>query len=304
MSIGRSFPAMCLCFLFIIGMSASALAQEINNVEEHEDVVSLAERVERPRWDASLVTDWLPASGIQGTGGDISMEEVKVGLGRRFTITPRLELSTGLRYSQQNIDAPQSALLPGTLQTVSLSLGGEYRTSEQLTLGLRVSPGLSSDFKSVTTSDVRVPVAFTAQYHVSKELTYLGGIAYTSGSHAFPVLPILGVLYEPSQRWTFAFGFPRTGVIFKPRKGLEFHLGAEREGGEYRLHDPSIGAEVISYRDFRGVAGVDVSLFSFLKLGVSGGYSFARRFVFYDGNRDDVRLDSAPLAKLEIKCAW
>ena len=127
---------------------------------------------------------------------------------------------------------------------------------------------------------------------------------YTSGSHAFRVWPLLGILYMPSEKWAFALGFPRTGVMFQPRKGLEFSLGAESGAGEYHLHDPSIGANVISYRDFRGVAGVDVALASFAKLGVSGGYAFDRRFIFYEGSRDDVRLDSVPFGKMEIKFAW
>src|SRR6266571_1152120 len=114
MAIRVIFSAIC-CIMTVVA-SSHALAQEISNIEQpHGDVVALAERAEPPRWDASVEAVWLPASSIHGTGGNLTMEEVRVGFGRRFMITPRLGLSTGLRYSLQNIDAPDSALLPGSL---------------------------------------------------------------------------------------------------------------------------------------------------------------------------------------------
>jgi hypothetical protein len=285
--------------------STHALAQEIDEVEKQDgDILSIAEKPRKSPWETSVETTWLPGSTVRSTGGDLSMGEVKAGITRRYTINPKLELSTGLNYSLREIDAPESAHLPGSLQTLSVNVGGEYHTSDRLTLGFRVSPGLSGDFTAFDSNDVRVPVALNATYRASRALTLMGGIAYTGENHSFPVLPVIGVLYTPTKEWAFALGFPRTGVMYRPDKKTEFFVAAEFSGGEYHLHDPSIGANYISYRDYRALTGANIQLFPFVKLGISGGYAFARKFVFYEGDRSDVNLDGAPFGRLEVKFTW
>ncbi|NVN99966.1 MAG: hypothetical protein HXX17_11630 [Geobacteraceae bacterium] len=293
-----------ISFILIITTSSRSHAQDISATVQHGDVVSMAELPQLPSWQASAEAGWLPASSIHGSSGNVTMEDVKFGFVRRFKITPRLALSTGLRYSLQNLEAPDSVRLPESLQALSVSFGGDYRLTDHLTMGISISPGLSSDFKTVSTSDIRVPLALIARYQPSRELTFQGGVGYTSGSHGVPVMPMIGLLYKPSETWSFALGFPRTGVSYKPRRDVECHLGAELGGGEYQLHDASLGADVIRYSDIRGVAGIDVSLLPFIKLGIYGGYSFDRKFVFYGGSRDDVHVDNAPFGKVEIKVAW
>jgi hypothetical protein len=303
MNMRVSFSAIC-CIITVVA-SSHAPAQELDEVAmQNGDVIVIAKQPQRPPWESTVETTWLPGSTIHGTGGDVTMGEVKLGFTRRFNISPRLELSTGLRYSLREIDAPEAAHLPESLHALSVNVGGEYRTSDRLTLGFRVSPGLSSDFKSFATNDVRVPVSFHARYQMSNPLSLLGGIAYTGQNHSFPVLPMIGVLYLPSEKWAFALGFPRTGVVYKPNEETELFVAGVFSGGEFRLHDSSIGANIISYRDYRAIAGVEFPLFTDAKLGISGGYAFARKFVFYEGSREDVNLDSAPFGRLEVKFSW
>lgn len=293
-----------ISFILVITTSSRSHAQDISDTVQHEDVVSLVELPQLQSWQASAEAGWLPASSIHGSGGNVTMEDTKFGFVRRFKITPRIVLSTGLRYSLQNIEAPDSARLPESLQALSFSFGGDYRLTDHFTLGISISPGLSSDFNAVSAGDIRAPVALMARYQPSRELTFQGGVGYTSGSHGIPVMPMIGLLYKPSETWGFALGVPRTGVSYKPRRDVECHLGAELGGGEYQLHDASLGANEIRYSDIKGVAGVDVSLLPFVKLGIYGGYSFDRKFVFYGGSRNDVHVDNAPFGKVEIKVAW
>ncbi len=298
-----SFSVIC-CIVTVVA-SSHALAQEINEVEKQNgDVLSLAERSQISPWEASVEATWLPGSRVHDIGGNLTMGEVKVGFDRRFSISPQFGLSTGLHYSLREIDAPEAARLPESLHALSVNLGGEYRASDRLTLGIRVSPGLGSDFKSFATNDVRVPVSLHAMYQMSKALSLLGGIAYTGQNHSFPVLPVMGVLYLPSEKWVFALGVPRTGVVFKPNKEMELFVSGEFSRGEFRLHDSSVGANIISYRDYRALAGAEIQLLPFAELGISGGYAFARKFIFYEGNRSDVNLDGAPFGRLAVTFTW
>jgi len=299
----KRFVTTICCIVILCAAASRAPAQEIEEVEKQPGTLPPG-REHRPPWEFSFGSTWLPGSAIHGTGGDLSMNEVKGQFTRRFAPAPRVELSTGLDYTARVIDAPDSALLPDSLHALSVNFEGEYRSSDALSLGLRVSPGLSGDFRSVTSDDVRVPVSFHARYRMSKAMTLLGGIAYTGQRHFIPVLPVLGATYSPAESWTLVLGFPRTGVIFRPDRGTELFAGGEFSGGEFRLHNPSIGANVITYRDYRAVAGGQFSLSPLVKVGIAGGYAFARKFAFYEGSRSDVNLDSAPFARLEFKFAW
>jgi hypothetical protein len=41
-----------------------------------------------------------------------------------------------------------------------------------------------------------------------------------------------------------------------------------------------------------------------IKLTAVGGYSFERRFIFFDATRRDLRLDDIPFFKLSLDIGW
>ncbi|QEM67496.1 hypothetical protein FO488_04605 [Geobacter sp. FeAm09] len=294
-----------LCCMMALAPWSCALAQETKTVTEAgKEALALTMDRPLPSMEAKVDAAWLPASRVRSTGGDVTMGEVKADVVRRFAVAPNLNLSAGVGYSLREIDAPAVAGLPDALHTLSLNLGAEYRINEALTLGFRVSPAVGSDFKAFTGGDIRVPVATHAGLQVSPSLFLLGGLAYTGMNHSYPVLPVLGLVYTPAPQWTFALGFPRTGVVYRPDKETELYAGAEFSGGEYQLHDAALGAGALSYRDYRAVVGADIQVCSFARLGVAGGYAFAREFVFYNSKRGDLNLDAAPFGRVALKFAW
>lgn len=301
MNIRVSFSV--ICCIATVAASSWALAQETKETARPDKEVVFPQQ-QVPPSEVTAGTTWLPGSHIRGTGGDLTMGEAKVGFSHRFVINRTVDLSAGMGYSLRTIDAPDSARLPDYLHTLALELGGVYHVDESLTLGIRVSPGISSDFKAFSAGDLRVPVALHANFQATRALSLLGGIAYTGLNHSYPVMPVLGLVYIPSEQWIFALGFPRTGVIYKPDRKTDLYLGAEFAGGEYQLHGPSIGADVISYRDYRAVAGADFQVLPCAKLGIAGGYAFARKFVFYNGNRNDINLDGAPFGRVALTFNW
>lgn len=292
-------------FLATIMMSSYAQASEIPSAREGDNGdLAPGESARPPQWDASVAATWLPDSGLDGNKGDISMEEITAGFGRGFCVTPRLEISTGLEYSLLYIHAPDAARLPESLHAISVSAGGRYRATEQLSIAVKVSPGFSGDFKVIDNDDVRVKVALLARYQLFPQLTLSGGAAYTAGANDFPVHPFAEALYQPSERWSFTLGFPRTAVVFSPHKGSEYYIEGRFSGGEYQLHNASLEADTISYNDYRLVAGIEFPLSRSVKVGVSGGYAFARSFEFDDGNREDIDVDDSLFGRLEVKMEW
>lgn len=280
----------------VVATASSAFAQEVSDLP--------VQRPQRPPWEVLLSGTWLPDTDIRGGEGELEMREMKFGFTRRFDGNRRLEFSTGINYTLRDLEAPTSARLPDSLHSLALQLGAEYRYSDKLTLGARISPGLSSDFEGTGGDDFRVPVSFQAKYKVSSTLTTVTGLAYTGQSHSIPVLPVLGVTYLPSERWTLTLGFPRTAVVYKTGTGSEYFLAGEFSGGEYGIHTAEVGVEVLRYKDYRALLGAEFPVFPGGRLAVSAGYAFGREFSFYEGERPDLKLDSSPLARLEAKFQW
>lgn len=255
-------------------------------------------------WRASVDETWLPSSAIRGGAGGVAIFDTKIGLSRAFPAADGWSLNTGAGYSLKNIDAPASARLPDKLHTLSLRLGANYKYSKDTTFGVMAVPGLHSDFKGgVSSSDVRVPLAFIMRYRYSDRLTFLGGIGLNTGYLKTRVLPVFGVVYKPDERWTIALGAPRMAVSYR-LDTASLYLASEFSGTEYRVGEASVGSKTIRYRDSRAVAGVNFTLSEGLSLDVGAGYSASRRFTFFDSDRPDVAVKGTPFAKAALSCRW
>lgn len=292
----------CLVVLALTVTNAVAADSSVN--ETAKEMMADSEQPPRTLWNASVDLTWLPDNDIRGTGGSVGMEEVAAKFGRKFQLTPSLNLSSDIAYSLRNIDAPAGARLPEALHTISVNVGGNYQVDKDISLTLLVAPGLNGDFEEIGSDDIRTRIGFMGRYNYSEKLTLLAGLIYQQGNKSIPVLPVLGAIYRPDERWVLSLAAPRPGVTYSPNRTSSYYIGGEFAGTEYQLHDASLGAKIISYRDFRALAGAEYSLISALKVNVAGGYAFARKFVFYDGSRADVELDDGPFVRVGVSLAW
>ncbi len=301
-SFGRTATVFCL--LIYAAFAAHAEAADSSSKETAKEMIDTAAGKERHPWNADINLTWLPDSGIRDMTGKVSMREAEVNFGRSFEINSRLGLSAGLAYSLRDLDAPANARLPGALHTVSVNVGGNYRISDNLFLDVLIAPGLNGDFKRIGSDDVRTQFGFMGRYNISQKLTLLGGFVYQQGYKSYQVVPVAGFIYKPDEHWTIGLAAPRPGVTYSPNNRSSYYIGGEFTATEYQLHDSSLGAKVIEYRDFRAVAGAEHILFSAVRVGISGGYAFDRKFRFYDGSRNDVRVDGNAFVRVSAGVAW
>lgn len=299
MGIGIS---VCLMIAAILATRAGAVDSSPN--ETAQELVAAAEDNVSHPWSATIDQSLLPASNIRTGNGTVTMGETGVKLARLHVISPDLTLSSYLAYSLRSIDAPAGARLPDSLHTVAMGVGGDYRINNDLYLNFLVAPSLNSDFGEIGMNDVRAQAGLLGRYNVTKRLTLMAGLIYLQGFRSIPVLPIVGAIYRPDEEWTIRLAAPRPGVTYSPDKVSSYYVGAEFTGSEYQLHDAAIGAGIINYRDFRAVAGMERLLFSAIRVSITGGYVFDRRFVFYDSARKDVTVDNSAFVKLGVSTAW
>jgi len=288
-------------FTFMVTDAESA---DTSANETAKELMAAAEQPDLHPWNASVDLTWFPDSDIRNTGGNIGMQEVETKFGRSYTFSPEFSLSTDFAYSFRKLDAADSARLPEELHTLSINLGGNYRLNNKTTLTFLAEPSLNGDFKEIGTGDIRTQLGIMGRYGISQKLILLAGVIYRQGYKYIPVLPVIGAIYRPDEQWTLSLAAPRPGVTYSPSQTSSYYIGGEFAGTEYQLHDASLGAKIISYRDFRALAGAEYVLFSAIKVNIAGGYAFDRKLVFYDGSRDDVDIDDGPFARLGVSLVW
>ena len=272
--------------------------------EAAKELLAAEEQTALHPWNASVDLTWFPDSNIRNTGGKIGMQEVEATFGRSYLLFTDFTLSTVFAYSLKKLDAPDSARLPEELHTLSVKFGVNYQLNRNTALTFLVTPSLNGDFKEIGANDIRTQLGIMGRYHMSAKLTLLAGLIYQQGYKSFPVLPVIGAIYRPNEQWTLSLAAPRPGVTYSPSQTSSYYIGGEFAGSEYQLHDASLGAQIINYRDFRALAGAEYLLFSAIKVNIAGGYDFDRKFVFYDSSREDVNIDDGPFARVGVSLVW
>lgn len=295
---------MLFCLVVSALAATNAESADTSPNEAAKELMAAEEQPGRHPWNASVQTTWFPDSAIRNTGGEIGMQEVEAKFGRSYQLSPAFNLSTDFAYSLRILDAPDSARLPEELHTVSVKWSGNYQVNKDTGLTFLVAPSLNGDFKVIGTDDIRMQIGLMGRYNMSAKLTLLAGLIYRQGFESLPVLPIIGAMYRPDEHWTLSLAAPRPGVTYSPDKTSSYYIGGEFASSEYQLHDASLGAKIISYRDYRALAGAEFLLFSAIKLNIAAGYAFDRKFVFYDGARDDVKVDDSPFARIGVSVVW
>jgi len=302
-------PALMIAlFLTLLTGAVPSRAQEDSPAESAGELMTLPAPRPAPRpWEASIDTGWWPKSDSRDAGGQVGLGEFRVKLGRSFPIVPRLRFTPELSYTQVEVSAPAAARLPGSLYSTTLGLRLDHQLDQRLGYSVFVAPGIAGDYRSIGGEDVRVRLGVLGRYSSSQRLTLLAGLIYTPGYHSLQVLPMLGMVYRPDDRWTLSIAAPRPGVSYALTPELKLNLNAEYHGTEYQLHQESLGARVVRYRDFRFTGGAEWNLADRLTGELAAGWAVGRKFLFYElfaAGHPDLSIDSGPFARASLNLRW
>ena len=164
-------------------------------------------------------------------------------------------------------------------------------------MDVAVTTGYYSDFEHNDADAFRVSGRGLAVYESSPAAKWILGVAYLNRAGA-SVLPVAGVIYEPSPdvRWDLIFPRPRVSWRLPwspPGSGDDkwVYVGGEFGGGIWSIERPvSLTQDVLTYRDFRVLAGFERKIIGGLSRRLEVGYVFGRELEF-DSATPDVTLD-------------
>lgn len=253
-----------------------------------------------------------PADISRGTAnlGEMDAVEFSLRYSARFQVNESYSYSIGLDYERWGFGLAPGLQVPNTLQGVSLVFGNRWKFADKWAVAVSARPGLYSDFDEITGDDVSVPVSVVFSYDVNPKLQLMFGANFQSGRD-IPVLPAIGAVWKPDDKWTVSLILPRPSVSYAFDDKLSVFAGGELTGGAYtvgdnfgtRVGDPSLNGERLTYREIRAGGGVRYDFSKKLRLEVEGGWVIDRRFV-YDDRKLQFNGDGAPYVRLGLSGSY
>ncbi len=168
-----------------------------------------------------------------------------------------------------------------------------------------VAVGYYSDFEQDSGDALRVTGRGIAVYERTPGTKWLLGVAYLNRAGA-SVMPIAGVIHEPSPDARWELIFPRPRVLWRtagsvPDKDERWlYVGGEFGGGVWSITRPSTGElDVMNYSDWRVLAGYERKITGGLSRRFEIGYVFQRELEF-DSDLPDASLDDTLFGRVGL----
>lgn len=222
----------------------------------------------------------------------------------RMTLPKRLKNGGGMllnkfEYARTNISYAIDPNLDGDVShfhSISYTFGFIRPLKKDWTLITMMSPSISSNFaSSIQWDDIRLfgMVMFSKSLKSDMKLNF--GVRYSSTiGKPFP-LPMVSLMWNPSDKWTLMLGFPRIDVQYQLTRSTRIGTDFFMAGDNYTLgEDVPKGDNMIdniSVMNMGGGLKLTQKLSKHLKLNLSSGYTFYRKFEFLDGNDNVMEYD-------------
>ncbi len=134
--------------------------------------------------------------------------------------------------------------LPPQVFDLYLDLSWSQRWSERLTSEVRVRPGLYTDFRTTPPDAFRVPGEAVGVYQIDPDLCAVGGVQYLQRV-GVKLLPIGGLLWQPTPRWEISMIFPEPKIAYElsAKQHLWGYVAAEYGGGSWTFKDDTGNSE-------------------------------------------------------------
>lgn len=226
----------------------------------------------------------------------------------RWRLNGNIYLRLGIAYNRFDFGAT-AAPVPLHLQSAAGIFAIDYMHGKDIGAFFMVQPGFytEDDFGSASFD---APMTAGRIFVLRDESLYLFVGARASFLRGgFPVLPLAGLIWTPSEQWHVMLMLPEPRVVYSPNKVWDFWLGGEMVGGSFRTdRDETIqprklvGAQV-DYEDYRAGGGVIYSPTDQFSFDLGAGYVIERAFKYHRAG-ENFRTDPAPFLRLQVKAKF
>ncbi|ADV63322.1 hypothetical protein Isop_2756 [Isosphaera pallida ATCC 43644] len=256
----------------------------------------------------SVAVTYTPAAALDAAIGRVEAIRYDVALNLGGPIRENWIVSLGPRYSfsefKVNADFRTAVPLPRRLHAAALDVLNIWKFKPFWSLHAGITPGFYSDGVNTGPQALRVPGRLLVFYEASPRVTWVGGVVATALPD-IPILPAIGVVVTPSERWRFDLTAPKLRITHRPSTNWDLYGLFEFGGVAYgvRLDEAD---RIFESREFRLALGIEGQPRIVEEVGLAGrGRGFAELGVALGRT---LRLDGLPERDLEpalsVRMGW
>jgi len=228
-------------------------------------------------------------AGLKGGEVDEHYSDLK------YVVSPQVNNNLLLRFGAEwqrfSFDVPDNAAVPRLLQQVSGVLGFDYQVADEWLMRVEWEPGIYGDFENINARDFDAPLVVGGLYLASPDLQWFFGIRADPRCE-YPVLPVAGVRWKFSDRWTLNLMLPSPRLEYEVNERLTAYTGGGIEAGTFATGEtfgsdhgePKLNGAIVDYFELRLDAGVSWKLDPQVSVEAEAGYMPYRWFDFFDPN--------------------
>jgi hypothetical protein len=226
----------------------------------------------------------------------------------RFRISGNFYGHVGLAYDRFDFSDTR-APVPIHLQSMATVIGIDYMHGGDLGGFIQLRPGFYTE-EHLGIRSFDIPIRAARAFVLQPDRLYLYAGAQWAGLRGgYGVLPILGMIWIPNDQWRIMAIAPEPRIVYSPSKNLDIYLGAELEGGSFRVdhHDnwapQKLSGAQVDYEAYRVGTGFVWSVAKRVDLDFGAGYTLQRAFKYHRAG-ENFRTDPAPFLRFEFKAAF
>ncbi len=213
-----------------------------------------------------------------------------------------LPVVLGFDYKHLDINENIPVALPSRLEGRRFLIGTKFPlpfvVSDEYFMGVDVMPSWYTDQWTWENSAFRLPFRTYFIYKPSETYVFVVGATIDVNADN-PVLPIIGINYQPNDRWNILLASSNPTISYKLSDSWSLFAEYGATLDEYEVKRGGQKGVVLKVREATLGAGIKYSIEKWLDVSLSGGSSLARRFAYRD-TVGKVDVDSAPYFKADL----
>jgi hypothetical protein len=244
-------------------------------------------------------------------GGSLGKQDeiqTEIEYGHRIRLQGNLYVHVGLSYDRYDFGST-SAPVPNHLQAMAGVIGLDIMHGKDVGAFFQVRPGFYTE-NDIGISSFDAPITLGRIFVLQPDKLYIFVGAYASFLRGgFPVLPLPGVIWIPSDKVRLMGVLPEPRIIYSPTKKLDLWVGGELVGGSFRtdrndgIEPKKLNGTQVDFSDYRAGVGLAYAITRSFTIDAGAGVSIEREFAFGRAG-EHFRTDPSPYVRLELKAAF
>lgn len=206
------------------------------------------------------------------------------------------------RFGWHLTDGSNSLDVPSQLYDTGVDFSLFLPFSDQLTFLASVGPSLFTDGENLTSSAFRITGMAIGFYKWSDTTKLALGVVYLDRQD-IRLIPAVGVIYQPSDGLKYDLMFPRPKVsyrlTFDEHREHWCYVAGEFGGGSWAVERRFGADDVLTYKDYRLIVGMEQSNPKSLRWLIEGGLVFGRK-IEYESGIGGAKPDAAGMIRLGV----